>query len=131
MVVVADDERIPALRDELHQALLGEVQVLVFIDEDMRIALGVGPAEGGVLVQHLHRQRQQVLEIQKPRFPAGPLIGSKQAHVRLHLLGAVGIVRRRGPCRQLLEGHELLFQALQHLQRRRHQVVRALVAGKR
>ena len=126
----------PLFSNQLDQPLLREIQILVLIDEHMRKARAVSAALRRLLFQEPHRQGQEIFEIQQSLLAAGPLIRSEKSDAGLHELHSLGRLRvcfnatcGRGPGGELLERDELLLQALQHLERRRHQVVRPLVAG--
>src|SRR5487761_963166 len=137
LVVIADDKRVAAIGDELDQALLREVQVLVLVDKHVRISRAVCAADGGLLLEELHRQRQQVLEIEQPLLSASPFVRPKEADARLHQLHPLGeprvlfvaARRRRRPRGQLFQRDELLLQTLQQLERGRHEVIWSFVAG--
>ncbi len=52
-------------------------------------------------------------------------------NARLHELGLLPIFGGPGPGCELREGYQLLLEAFEHLERRRHQVVGTFVAGQR
>ena len=135
LIVVADDERVSVSGDQLDQAFLGEVQVLVLIDKHARKARAVGAAESGLFLEELDRQSQQILEIEQSLLAASAFVRAEKTHTGLHELHALSEIRvsliamhRRGPGDKSLQWDELLLQTLEHLERRRHQIVRALVA---
>src|SRR5438094_397462 len=129
LVVVADHERAPPTGDQFHQPLLGEVQILVLVDEDVRVARGVASQQGRVLLEHPHREQQQVVEVEQPLPAALALIGAEELHAGAHQRCAFAVFAGRRPGLEAPQRNELLLQALEHLEHRRDQVVRPLVPG--
>ena len=131
LVVVADHERVRAAGDQLDQPLLGEVEVLVLVDQHVRIARGVAPEQRRIPLEHADRQKQEVVEIEQPLPPALALVGSEEPDARAHEVRSLRVVGRRCPALEAAQRHQLLLHALEHLERRRDEVVRPLVAGQR
>ena len=136
LVVVSNDERLPVSSDQLDQALLRQVQVLVLIDQHVRKARAIKAEQCRLLVHERHRQCQQIFEIEQPLLAAGPLVSREQPDARLHELHALGKLRvriirmsRSRPGREPPQRDELLLEALEHLKCRRDQVVGPFVAG--
>ena len=93
LVVVADHERVTPRRQQLDQSLLREVEVLVLVDEHVRMTSGVALEDRRVLLEHPHRQQQEVVEVEPTLFAAGTLVRPKQADARSHQLRAICLVR--------------------------------------
>ena len=89
---------------ELEQAVLRVVRVLVLVDEDVaERLLPLGECVGEAL-EHLHRQHEQVVEVDRVRRVEAPLVEV----VRLR----DGLVPERGDPRHRLVGlHELVLHA--------------------
>ena len=131
LVVVADHEWRSPERHQLDQPLLREVEVLVLVDEHVRVPEAIRLHHARVAREHRDGSLEQVVEIQKTALAALALIGAKQAHARMHERGPLGVVRGAGPLVQPSQRDELLLQALEHLQRRRDKVVRSLITYQR
>src|SRR6266851_2177358 len=83
----------------------------------------------GPLFEHPDRQRQQVLEVEHPHLATLALVGPKQADAGPHQLRFVSVLGCSCPDGQALQRNQLLLEALQHLERRRHQVVGPFVSS--
>ena len=127
LVVVANDERITSGRQQLDKALLGEVEILVLIDEHVWKAACIAPEHRRILLEHPHSQQQQVVEIEQPLLAAFPLVSTKEPDACAHQLGALGLIARRGPPGDPFDGNELLLHALEHLEDWRDEVIGSLV----
>ena len=97
----------------------------------MREPAAISLRQARVARQHGHRPLEQVVEIEKAALAALELVGAKQAHARVHERGPLGVVRGVCPLVEPAQRNQLLLQALEHLERRRNQVVRPLVTHQR
>ena len=131
LVVVAHHEGIAAAGDQLHQPLLGQVEVLVFVDQHVRVASRVAPPHLGLLLQEPDREQDQVVEVQEALPVALPLVGVEEPRTGAHECRLLGVIGRRGPRPQTPERDQLLLHALEHLQDRCDQVVGPLFSGQR
>ena len=95
------------------------------------MAGGVSLQDRRILLEHPDGEQQEVIEIQPPALATLPLIGAEQPHAGAHQLAALRVIGHLGPFREAVERHQLLLQALEHLQQRSDQVIRALVSGQR
>ncbi len=129
LVIVPDDKRRAVAGDQLHEPLLREVEVLILVDDHVWVACAIRIEHSRTLLEHLHRQGQQVLEVEQLFFTAGALVSAEDPPARVHQVRLLAIVGRLRPRLEALERNELLLEALQHLQRRRHQVIGSLVTG--
>ena len=75
LVVVADRAEVVARPEpELEQRLLQQVDVLVLVDGEGRVALAERGERVRVLLVHPHRQLEQVLEVDRARALLAPLV---------------------------------------------------------
>jgi hypothetical protein len=102
----------------------------------VRKARAVSAEEGGLLLEEPHRLRQKILEIEQLLLSARAFVRAEQADAGPHEQHALCEIRipcvaMRGRCPggDLLHRDQLLLETLEHLERRRHQVIRSLVAG--
>ena len=75
LVLVADDADVPVLAaEQLEEAVLRVVRVLVLVDED--VAEGLAPAleRLGEALEDLHREHEQVVEVDGVRGVQAPLV---------------------------------------------------------
>ena len=131
LVVITDHEWIAFPRHQLDQPLLGQVQVLVLIDQNVREARRIAPAQRGVLLQKPDREHEQIIEVEELVLPAIPLVSAEEPDASAHEVGTLLVIRGGGPGLEPLERNELLFHTLEHLERRRDQIVRPLVSRQR
>src|SRR6202521_4688431 len=127
LVVVADDERSRIAGDQLDKSLLGEVQILVFVDQHMRVSRRITALQRRFLLEHPDGQQEQVVEVQQPAFAALPFVGAEQPHARAHQLRTLDVFCGRGPCLEPGERNQLLLHSLEPLEDRPGQVARPLV----
>src|SRR2546425_10190647 len=80
LVVVTDHKRFAAFRDQLDETLLRKVQVLVLIDQYVRVARAVCVEYCRLLLEHSHGQRQQVFEVEEPVLGTSALISPEESH---------------------------------------------------
>ena len=129
LIVVADDERLGFRGDELDQAFLRKVQVLVLVDEHVSIARGVLVQELRVFLEHPDGEHEQVLEVEEAALPAFAIVGAKQPDTRAHQVTALRVVAGRRPGGKPADRNQLLLHTLEHLQCGPNQVVWTLVTG--
>ena len=77
LIVVADDADVAVLAaEELDQLVLRAIGVLVLVDEDVLEPVGdIASSCSGWLLQHAHRQHEQVVEVHGVRESAAPRRG--------------------------------------------------------
>ncbi len=80
-------------------------------------------------LEETHGEHQKVIEVEPASPPALTFVGAKKAGARAHQLRALGIVGRGGPASEPLYRHKLLLHPLEHVKRRRDEIVRPLVPG--
>jgi hypothetical protein len=91
------------LGEELQQAVLGVVGVLVLVDEDVAERLLPALAGLGEPLQHLHGEHQQVVEVDGVRGEEAPLV--EVVHLRDGL-----VVERRDPAQVLIRADQLVLR---------------------
>src|SRR6266508_957185 len=85
LIVVADDADLLALAEpSVEQRLLQEVDVLILVDGDRLVAGLEAFAAVGIVLVHLDRKLEQVLEVQLARSLLAPLVLGVDALHELH-----------------------------------------------
>ena len=105
LVLVADRAHVPVLAaEELEQAVLRVVRVLVLVDEDVAERLPPALERLGEALEDLHREHEQVVEVDGVRGVEAPL-------VQLVRLGDGLVPEGRDARRVLLRRDELVLRA--------------------
>ena len=103
LIRVADDHQVPVLAGEqLEQAVLGVVRVLVLVDEHVPEGLLPALARLGEALQHLDREHQHVVEVDRVR-------GEHPLLVELVHLGDGLVVERRDALHVLVRADQLVL----------------------